>query len=180
MNFPIMVDNAYYCLRTQSPDEYKNQIVRLISDAYYALDRCMDALSYSVNKSTEGFAFSLIKNIMLLMMTENNSISYSKEYDVYCRFCQKVGYEPVSQSALTGHQSRLTDNNYINTIKSISYHREKMNSTNYQNLIYGLIMLAIIDEGRFTEDMYTVLKPFFNSSADRCPSYRELMSEVYG
>ena len=181
MNYPIMVDNAFYCLRTQSLEQYKSQIVRLISDAYYSLDRYYTRLAYSSGKNFDNYAFANVRALVMLAMQGNNIISESKEYDVYRRFCDKANYDYLSYSELVRSVRDLTTGDYISATKSIVSARSAMESTNYQNLVYGLIMLAIFEEGRFTESMYGFFKIFFNSPEDNCPSsYQRLMSEVYG
>ena len=175
-----MVDNAYYCRRTQSLDAYKDQTARLISEGYYAIERYYSRAAYSSGRDFTGYALGVVRTTMLCLMGANFNISSSKEYDVYCRFCNKSGYNPSSFNGLLQFETKLTTREYVIAAQAIIDARNHIDSTNYQNLIYGFIMLAIIDDGQFTEEIYEFIKLFFNSSEDVCPSYRALMSEVYG
>jgi len=180
MNFPIMVDNALYCLRTQSLEQYTDQAARLISDGYYAIDRYYTRAYYGTGTDVSNSAFALIKRAMTFFFVLDAKIYHRGEFDIYKKVCDKVGYTSTDVNTLISYADKQRFNDYVDYISRIIRLRGEMESTNYQNLVYGLIMIAVMTDGTLTERAYSALLPFFNQSSDIKPSYRELMSEVFG
>ena len=178
MDFVIMVDNAFYCKRTYTPEAFEDQAARLLSDGHYALDRWGDAMAYKTGTPNNNTMFAFLKNIVMFFVAFDGQLRQG-EYNVYKKWCKKCGYIPSSGNELSAYSDRYSVSEYVKNVDILARLREEIDSTHYQNMVYGLIMLAVYCENVFTEEAYNVLKRFFRPGFDNCPSYRELVSQIY-
>ena len=178
MDFVIMVDNAFYCKRTYTLDAYEDQAARLLSDGHYALERWGDQMAYKTGKSQGNLMFAFLKNVMMFFIAFDGQLRQG-EYNIYKKWCKKCGFTPSSASELSAYSDRYSVSEYVKNVDLLARVRDEIDSTHYQNMVYGLIMLAVSCESTFTEEAYNVLKRFFRSGVDNCPSYRELLSQIY-
>ncbi len=178
MDFVIMVDNAFYCKRTYTPEAFEDQAARLLSDGHYALDRWGDAMAYKTGTPNNNTMFAFLKNVVMFFVAFDGQLRQG-EYNVYKKWCKKCGYIPSSGNELSAYSDRYSVSEYVKNVDMLARLREEIDSTHYQNMVYGLIMLAVYCENVFTEEAYNVLKRFFRPGFDNCPSYRELVSQIY-
>lgn len=178
MDFVIMVDNAFYCKRTYTPEAFEDQAARLLSDGHYALDRWGDAMAYKTGTPNNNTMFAFLKNVVMFFVAFDGQLRQG-EYNVYKKWCKKCGYIPSSGNELSAYSDRYSVSEYVKNVDILARLREEIDSTHYQNMVYGLIMLAVYCENVFTEEAYNVLKRFFRPGFDNCPSYRELVSQIY-
>lgn len=178
MDFVIMVDNAFYCKRTYTPEAFEDQAARLLSDGHYALDRWGDAMAYKTGTPNNNTMFAFLKNVVMFFVAFDGQLRQG-EYNVYKKWCKKCGYNPSSANELSAYSDRYSVSEYVKNVDMLARLREEIDSTHYQNMVYGLIMLAVYCENVFTEEAYNVLKRFFRPGFDNCPSYRELVSQIY-
>ena len=178
MDFVIMVDNAFYCKRTYTPEAFEDQAARLLSDGHYALDRWGDAMAYKTGTPNNNTMFAFLKNVVMFFVAFDGQLRQG-EYNVYKKWCKKCGYIPSSGNELSAYSDRYSVSEYVKNVDMLARLREEIDSTHYQNMVYGRIMLAVYCENVVTEEAYNVLKRFFRPGFDNCPSYRELVSQIY-
>ena len=178
INLENLVSNAYYCKKNFSYDQYVNQTVDLIYQGFFNFDIDGGPVIDKYRDRYPDPAFTIVHNYVAFFVYNDGNL-YRNEYDTYCKLCDKCGHKFFSPDDLTNHRRKLTAEDFRGTASFIRLLREHVNESFFQNFIYGIIMLSLMDTGEFRESAYTLIQAVLSPNFDNCPSYNTLMASVY-
>ena len=178
INLETLVSNAYYCSKNYSYDQYVNQTVDLIYQGFCNFDMSGGPVLDKYKNTSPYPAFTIVHNFVTFFVYGDGKL-YRNEYDAYCKLCEKCGHKFYSPDEFVGHRNKLTGGDFRGTASLIKLLREHVNSSYFQNFIYGIIMLSLMDSGEFRETAYTFIQAVLSLGVDDCPPYNTLMSRVY-
>ena len=178
INLESLVSNAYRCRKSFNYDQYVDQTVDLIYQGFCNFDFDGGPVIDKYRNTNPDPAFTIVHNYVTFFVYDDGRL-YREEYDVYCKLCNKCGHNYYSLDELTDHRRKLTAGDFRGTASFIRLLREHVNSSFFQNFIYGIIMLSFLDTGEFRESAYNLIQAVLSPGLDNCPSYNVLMSRVY-
>ena len=178
INLETLVSNAYYCSKNFGYDQYVNQTVDLIYQGFCNFDMSGGPVLDKYRNTSPDPAFTIVHNYVTFFVYNDGRL-YRNEYDAYCKLCDKCGHKFYSPDELSNHRCKLTAGDFRGTASFIKLLREHVNSSFFQNFIYGIIMLSLMDTGEFTESAYDLIQAVLSPNIDNCPSYNTLMSSVF-
>lgn len=178
INMETLVSNAYHCSKNFSYDQYVDQTVDLLYQGFYNFDFDGGPVLDKYRNTSKDPAFTIVHNFVTFFVY-NDSRLYRNEYDAYCKLCDKCGHNFYSPDELAEHREKLTPSDLRGLVSFIRLLREHINSSYFQNFIYGLVMLSLMDDGELRESAYTIIQAVLSPNMDYCPSYNTLMSTVY-
>ena len=178
INLETLVSNAYYCKKNFSYDQYVNQTVDLIYQGFHNFDLNGGPVLDKYRNTNKDPAFTIVHNYFAFFVYNDGRL-YQNEYDTYCKFCEKCGHKFFNPDELMNHRKKLEASELRGTISFIKLLREHINSSFFQNFIYGMVMLSLMDTGEFNQSAYTLIQAVLSPSFDNCPSYQTLMSQVF-
>ncbi len=178
INLETLVSNAYYCKKNFSYDQYVNQTVDLIYQGFYNFDLDGGPVLDQYRTKYKYPEFTIVHNYVTFFVYNDGRL-YQNEYDTYCKFCEKCGHNFFSPDELMNHRKKLTASDFRGTASLITMLREHINSSFFQNFIYGMVMLSLMDTGEFNQSAYTLIQAVLSPNIDNCPSYQTLMSKVF-
>ena len=179
INVESLVSNAYYCMKHFSREQYIEQTADLIYQGYYNFDMDGGPVVDKYRNKYKDPVFTIVHNFVAFFVSNDGHL-YSNEYDVYCKLCSKCGHNYFSVNELINHRNKLTFDDLRGIVAFIRLLREHVNESYFQNFIYGLIMLALMDNsGDIRESAYSFIEAVLSPNVDNCPSYSTLMSKVY-
>ena len=177
INLEMLVSNAYRCSKEFSYDQYVNQTVDFLYQGFYNFDFDGGPIIDKYRGKNPDPAFTIVHNFVTFFVYNDGKL-FRNEYDVYCKMCDKCGHKFYSPDELRDFHSSLTASDFRGITSFIRLLREHINSSFFQNFIYGLVMLSLMDTGEFNESAYNIIYNVL-SPIDNCPSYRTLMSQVF-
>ena len=178
INLESLVSNAYRCKKSFSYDQYVDQTVDLIYQGFCNFDFDGGPVIDKYRNTNPDPAFTIVHNYVTFFVYDDGRL-YREEYDIYCKLCDKCGHKFYSLDELTDFRRKLTAGDFRGTASFIRLLREHVNSSFFQNFIYGIIMLSFIDTGEFRESAYNLIQAVLSPGFDNCPPYNVLMSKVF-
>ncbi len=178
INLESLISNAYYCKKNFSYNQYVDQTVDLIYQGFYNFDLDGGPVLDKYRNKYKDPAFTIVHNYVTFFVYDDGRL-FRNEYDTYCRLCEKCGHKFFSVDELTNHREKFRREDFIGTTAFIRQLREHTNPSFFQNFIYGLVMLSLMDDGEFHPSAYSLLKAVLSSDIDNCPSFDALMSQVF-
>lgn len=186
-----MVNGAYYTKRRESEDTYQTKTAKLLADGYYGVRSWGDDEAYrrgmyddpakeAKNEAQVYHAmFDFVKRVFVFCVTLDCQLDRG-EYGLYQKFCRACERSPESSVEITRYANKFSIEEYVKYVDNLAHIRGDFpTTTSYHNMVLGYVYLAIYCEGRFTKLAYDIIKRFLKSGFDNCPSYNELMREVY-
>ena len=173
-----LVSNAYYCKKYFTYNQYVDQTVDLIYQGFYNFDLDGGPVLDKYRLKYKDPAFTIVHNFVTFFVYDDGRL-FRNEYDTYCKLCEKCGHAFFSVDELTKHRESFVTGDLRGTVSFIRYLREHINPSFFQNFIYGLVMLSLMDTGEFRPSAYTLIQAVLSSDIDNCPPFDTLMSKVY-
>ncbi len=173
-----LVSNAYYCKKNFTYNQYVDQVVDLLCQGFRNMDMFGDAVLSKYSHVSKYPAFTLCHNFITIFIYEDNRL-FQNEYDVYTKWCEKCGHNFFTVQELTDHRRKLDDRDFKGLSSLLREIREHINSSYFQNFVYGIVMLSLLDDGEFSQYTYNGLSWILNKNVDNFPPYSQLMSTVY-
>ena len=179
INLETLVSNAYYCKKNFSYEQYVNQVVDLLYQGFTNFDMFGDEVFNKYNKcGNKHPAFTVCHNFLTIFIYEDNRL-FQNEYDVYTKWCERCGHNYFSVQQLADHRRKLDDRDFKALSAFFRQLRQCVSSGYYQNFVYGIVMLSLLDDGEFSQYTYNGLTWILDMNIDNYPSYSQLMSKVY-
>ncbi len=179
INLETLVSNAYYCRKNFTYEQYVNQVVDLLYQGYTNFDMFGDEVFNKYNKKgSKCPAFALCHRFLTIFIYEDGKL-FQNEYDVYTKWCERCGFKYYSVQQLAEHKSQLTSKNFEAQADLFRELRPYISSGYYQNFVYGIVMLSLLDDSEFGLYTFNGLTWILDKNIDNYPSYNELMSKVY-
>ncbi|MBR2989281.1 MAG: hypothetical protein IKC64_06135 [Clostridia bacterium] len=178
IDLEMLVSNAYHCSKNFSYDQYVEQTADLIYQGFFNFDFDGGPVLDKYREKYSDPAFTIVHNYVTLFVYDDGRL-YRNEYDTYCKLCGKCGHKFYSPDELTDFRRKLTASDFRGLSSFIRLLREHINPSYFQNFIYGLVMLSLMDTGEFRESAYNLIASVLTIGVDNCPSYNVLMSRVY-
>lgn len=177
IDFVTLVNNAYYCQKYQSYEEYTTLTADLLNQGYVNFDMFGSDILAKYAKGKPDAAFTLVHNLLTLFVYSDTRLRQN-EYDVYVKFCEKSNHNSFDPSQLREHRLQFTSGDLSASTSLVRELRGSISPSYYQNFVYGLVLLSLMDTGSFTSDSYEIISGLLSSSVDNCPSYGNLMAQV--
>lgn len=174
----MLISNAYYCKKNFSYDQYINQTVDMLYQGFFNFDFDGGPVLDKYRDKYKDPAFRIVHHLVVFFVYDNGSL-YQREYDVYCKLCEKCGHRYFSLDELLKFRKELTQADLRGLTSFIRLLREHINESFFQNFIYGLVMLALLDNGELSESAYCGIRSVLKPGFDNCEDYRTVMSRVY-
>ena len=178
INMEAIVSNAYYCKKNYSYEQYINQTVEFLYQGFYNFDMFGDKVLNKYKGVSAYPAFTIVHNYITLFIYDDGNL-YRNEYDAYCKFCEKCGHKFFSVNELLEHRKKLNASDVRGLTSFLILLRDCVSSSYFQNFIYGMVMLSLLDTGELQESAYCGLQYVLKQGFDNAPPYYELMSKVY-
>ena len=178
INMETLVSNAYYCKKNFSRDQYIDQAADLIYQGFYNFDFDGGPVLDKYRNTSKDPAFTIVHNLVTFFVYDDSRL-FQNEYDTYCKLCDKCGHKFYTPDELMDHRKILTQNDFRALTSFVKMLREHVNSSFFQNFIYGLVMLSLMDTGELRQSAYAIIQAMLSPNIDNCPSYSTLMSNVF-
>ena len=179
INLETLVSNAYYCRKNFTYEQYINQVVDLLYQGFSNFDMFGDEVFNKYNKSGNKHpAFTICHNFLTIWVYEDGKL-FKNEYDVYTKWCERCGHNHYSPEQLVEYRRSFDQKAYKTLSSFFRELRPYISSGYYQNFVYGLVMLSLLDDREFGLYTFNALTWILDKDLDNYPSYNELMSKVY-
>ena len=178
MDLLSMVHNAYFCLRDKTQEEYENQVARLLDDGLYGIQRWCDTMAYQRGTSDDGRAFRFLQNALVYFIYIDGTLCQG-EYDVYCKWCRKAGKTPLSTTQTKSLRMSMTGEKGVDTLVYLYNLRDHMDSAMYHNMVYGIVMMLLLNSRRISQIAYQAICVLFDKDRDNYPkTYSDFLDEL--
>lgn len=178
INLSSLVTNAYYCKKNFGYNQYVDQVVDLLYQGFCNIDMFGDTVLNKYNKTSKYPAFTLCHNFITMFIYEDGRL-FQNEYDIYKKWCEKCGHNYFSVQELADHNRKLNERDFKALSSLFREIRDHISSGYYQNFVYGIVMLSLLDDGEFSQYTYNGLTWILDRNVDNLTSYNQLMSTVF-
>lgn len=113
--------------------------------------------------------FYSFQRIMVFIMKCDDELLQG-EYDVYCKFCDWAGVEPLSVNDINALYARTEVDDVIRDIDLITGLRNDIEADNYRALVLGFCYFSLLGDEAFDENEYYIIRCFYQSGFDYVPS----------
>ncbi len=173
-----LVSNAYYCKKNFSYNQYVDLVVDLLYQGFCNMDLFGDSVLSKYSHVSKYPAFTLCHNFITIFIYEDNRL-FENEYEVYKKWCERCGHNYFTIQELGDHRKKLDDRDFKGLSALLRQMRGCIDSGYYQNFVYGIVLLSLLNDGQFSEYTYNGLSWILDSNLDNLTTYSRLMSTVY-
>ncbi len=164
MNLITMMNRAWDDRQSLSPDRLEEIVKNLLSHAHVNYDRVLRANGYPEDK-----AFYVFQDILVFIALSDGDFLQG-EYDAYVKYCNWAGIQPLSVDDCRALYKRTTTDRVADDISLLKSYRYHIDEDKYTALVYACCLLSLLGDKQFDENEYYIIRCFFDSSVDYCPS----------
>ena len=167
MDFIALMNKAWRIKNEIGYERVQVEFKNLLSNSYV---RIAEACANKLIGNRE-VAFNVIYKaleIVIIGIMKNDIDLLQGEYDAYIKFADSCNKKHYNSNEI--RNMSLTTDQISKAINVLTNYRYSISNEVYEGMVLAFCYLALLGDTAFDENEYYIIRCFFNSSLDYCPS----------